>query len=503
MKTHRSRLNRRDFLGVSGSAAAALALLGPARALGAVSASPFGSLVPDPGGLLDLPAGFQYRVLSTEGALTMRNKATSGIPVPGSHDGMAAFAGPGRTTVLVRNHEQAGSAGPPVVGTNPYDPTSSPGGTTAVVVGPNRKELDSYVTSAGTRTNCAGGATPWGTWITCEETRDTGHGFAFEVMPDDPENNLSKTPIAAMGFFSHESLDVDPNTGIVYLTEDDFRGSIPADPSTEVDGDPAFRSSFLYRYLPDDRSRRPGSLQKGGVLQALAIDEAPRNADLYNQGQKFVTRWVTVSAAEPHDDALAKGAVRFTRLEGSHFAGGTFWFDDTQGGEARRGQIYRLRIGTPQTPGAGTPGADTLELFFESTDLNTLDLPDNIIVTPWGDLWMAEDGGGENRMVGITPLGETYVFARNAHPAMNEFAGPTFAPDGRTFFVNVQDPGTTFAVWGPFPQRNFARQTMMGYADPPAGFGPPISGELAEAAERHGLTQLEAAAYVRLGVPLV
>lgn len=501
MKTKLNRLSRRDFLGVSGGAAATFALLGPARALGTPIASPFGSIVPDPGGLLDLPPGFQYRVLSPEFATTVRNKATKGIPVPGSHDGMAAFKGPGKTTVLVRNHEQSGTAGPPVVGTNPYD-AATPGGTTAVVVGPNRQELDSYVTNAGTLTNCAGGATPWGTWITCEETRTTGHGWAFEVMPDDPENDLSKTPILDMGFFSHESVDVDPGTGIVYLTEDDFRGTIPADPNTEVDVDPAYRSSFLYRYLPNDRSQRPGALQKGGALEALAIDEAPRNADLYNQGQKFVVRWIPVNPAEPHDDALAKGAVRFTRLEGSHFTGGAFWFSDTQGGEARRGQIYRLRPGT-SVIGGTTPGADTLELFFESTDLNELDLPDNIIVTPWGDLWMAEDGGGENRMVGITPSGGTYVFARNADPAMNEFAGPTFAPDGQTFFVNVQDPGKTFAVWGSFPRRSLARQQQMAYADPPARYGPRISGELAEAADRYGLTHLQAAAYQYLGVPLV
>ena len=498
VETEVRRLSRRGFLGVSGSAAA-LALLGPSRALGSVDDGPFGELASDPGGMLDLPRGFQYRVLSPEGA-TLRNKTTSGIPVPGDFDGMAAFAGPGNTTVLVRNHEVQTGDGPPVVGVNPYDATDW-GGTTAVVVGPNRKELDAYVANAGTRTNCAGGGTPWGTWITCEETLTVSgaqHGYCFEVMWDDPENDLSKTPITAMGLFSHESIDVDPRTGVVYLTEDSFAGSIPADPNTEVDSNPAFRSSFLFRYLPNDRSQRPGALLNGGTLQALAIDGVTRNADLYNPGQSFAVRWVTVEPAIAHADALAKGAVRFTRLEGSHFAGGAFWFDDTQGGEARRGQIYRLIPGPENVI-----GADRLELVFESTSANTLDLPDNLIVTPWGDLWLAEDGGGENRIVGLTPEGQTYVFGLNRLPGSNEFAGPTFSPDGQTFFVNVQDPGVTFAIWGPFARQNRQRQLQLAHAAPRTEYSPKISGELAEAADRYGLTRLEAAAYDRLGVPLV
>jgi uncharacterized protein len=118
-------------------------------------------------------------------------------------------------------------------------------------------------------------------------------------MWHDAENDLSKAPITAMGFFSHEALDVDPRTGIVYLAKDDFRGAIPADPNAEIDGDPAFRSSFLYRYLPNDGRPRPGALLAGGTLQALAIDSAPRNADLYNPGQTFAVRWITVDPAEP------------------------------------------------------------------------------------------------------------------------------------------------------------------------------------------------------------
>lgn len=498
MRTYAKHLSRRDFLGMSGTAAASLALLGPRKALASANEGPFGDLVPDPGGMLDLPPGFQYRVLSPEGA-TLRNRTTSGIPVPGDHDGMAAFAGPGNTTVLVRNHEvQIGdSGGAPVVGVNPYDGTDW-GGTTAIVVGPNRKEQDAFVTSAGSRTNCAGGATPWGTWITCEETLTVSgkqHGYCFEVMWDDPENALSKTPITAMGLFSHESIDVDPRTGIVYLTEDSFAGSIPPDPNTETDSS---RASVLFRYLPNDRRQRPGALLNGGTLQALTIEGVTRNADLYNPGQSFAARWVTVDPAIAHADALAKGAVRFTRLEGSNFAGGAFWFDDTQGGEARRGQIFRLIPG-PE----GVVGADTLELVFESTSVNTLDLPDNLVVTPWGDIWLTEDGDGENRIIGVTPEGSSYVFARNRLPGENELAGPTFAPDGQTFFVNVQEPGTTFAIWGPFARQNRARRRVMANATPTTEYSPAISGELADAAERHGLTRLEAAAYDRLGVPLV
>jgi secreted PhoX family phosphatase len=478
-QTSNNGMNRRDFLKAGGMGTLALTLgstgvlsLG-SKSFADTTSNPtsgfggYGPLVPDPNGILDLPKGFHYKIISEEGG-----QLTTGRNIPGAFDGMAAFEGPNNTTILVRNHELGTSADNPVVGINPFDPAAK-GGTTGLVVGPNREVIEEYVTSSGTIRNCAGGATPWGTWLTCEETRSETHGYVFEVDPQQPENEMSRTPIKDMGRFSHEACAIDPATGFVYLTED-------ASPS------------YLYRFIPNDKSQKPGTLQKGGKLYAAAIEAVTDpSASTYKTGQKFQIVWKELDPHFCREDAKKHGCIEFSRLEGAFFQAGVFWFDDTSAGDKKLGRVYRY-----------FPATNTLELFYEGTDAYYMEYPDNICMTPWGDLWIAEDGSGQDRIMGITPEGKVYPFAANCLSGA-ELAGPTFSPDGNTLFVNIQSPGKTFAIWGPFQRRNSARAREMSYATPAKSFAPQVSDKLVKFAEEQGMSVLEAAAFERHGVKMI
>lgn len=141
----------------------------------------YGPLKPDPDRVLDLPQGFQYRVISRTG-----EAMSDGLRVPGAHDGMAAFPGPRGTTILVRNHELAveslsqspfGEQNELLSVWNPenlYDAAPALGGTTTLTYDTRRHVLEKHFLSlAGTIRNCAGGPTPWGSWISCEENNAT------------------------------------------------------------------------------------------------------------------------------------------------------------------------------------------------------------------------------------------------------------------------------------------------------------------------------------------
>lgn len=198
----------------------------------------YGPLVPDPKGILSLPAGFSYQIVAQSNVtLTDDVNPTSGLPYryPSDPDGMGVFAGAAGGSVLISNHENSTSepARVPTITDLTYDPAAI-GGTSTLTVDRDGQRLGSYTSLAGTDNNCAGGITPWGTWLTCEETErkantliggrrlQKDHGFVFEVDPTNREANLGRSPLPLpfLGRYAHEAVAVDPDSHQIYLTED-------------------------------------------------------------------------------------------------------------------------------------------------------------------------------------------------------------------------------------------------------------------------------------------
>ncbi len=408
-------------------------------------------------GVLALPDGFTAVPISIAG-----EPMDDGLRVPGRHDGMASFAAPDGRVLLVRNHELAvrhrkaspypdPDGAPDWVRERAYDAGSGSlaalGCTTTLVYDPARRRLERHFLSlAGTLRNCGGGATPWGSWISCEETFESPgdelaqrHGYCFEVPARADRGLAAAVPLRAMGRFNHEAIAIDAASGVVYLTED------------RADG-------LLYRFIPE----RPGTLVRGGRLQALALRSA-RAADTrgwthgerVEVGDSLAVRWIDLEDADPDVDELRDqgfdlGAARFARGEGLWTGADGIYFSCTEGGVGRLGQVWRY------TPSAeeGLPGEarrpGRLSLYYESEDSDALKMPDNLTVRASGDLYVCEDSPlSADRLIRITPDGRATVFASNVASG-SELAGATFSPDGRVLFVNVQKPGITLAIHGPF-----------------------------------------------------
>ncbi len=450
--------------------------------------------------LLQLPAGFRYKSFGWTGDLMI-----DGQPCPGSHDGMAVMRGRGRhghyfdapqfdrgrhhrpAMVLIRNHERGASTlidAPGIYDEGEVLPGLFAAGGTTNLWYRDGQWLGMEASLGGTLVNCAGGPTPWGTWLSCEEIKTNEvsgagkkHGYVFEVNPR--AEHTTAQPIVGMGRFSHEAVAVDPWTGIVYLTEDDRN------------------KSGLYRFIPNDRFGRPGSLENGGRLQAARVKHHP-NADLIvaEAGDSYRIEWVDIDEPDadavpvpaglpdvspddtvsgPFAQAWAQGALRMSRGEGIWYSYGKLFIVDTSTGvddEGNRGvgngavwvlDLLRKRLSA---------------LFVSGSDL-AANNPDNITVSPRGGVLLCEDGGESPdefgpgaRLVGLTRRGESYYFGKNdvnltaeqiaaagkviapGDYRGTEFAGACWDPLGRTLFVNIQTPGITFAITGPWWRGN-------------------------------------------------
>ncbi|HEY3696179.1 alkaline phosphatase PhoX [Phenylobacterium sp.] len=425
----------------------------------------YGSLRRDPAGLFDLPEGFAYTVVSRAG-----EPMSDGFVTPHNMDGMGAFAGGRDQVVLVRNHElkpanlDDGAFGPGralasrLPADRIYDRTDDGlpmvGATTTLTYDlKSRRLVSSHLSLAGTTTNCAGGRTPWGSWLSCEETlqgkgMEAGkdHGWVFEV-PAALKGVADPVPLAGLGRFRHEAAAIDPRTGVVYMTEDMGDGF-----------------GLFYRFLPVDRRK----LAAGGRLQALALPEGadadPRNWETpyWRQGDWRDARWVDLDGVDnPYEDLRyrghAKGAAWFARGEGIHFGDGELYFACTSGGPDARGQIMRYRPSAAEGQAGEAAAPGRIQLFCQPADPRLMEMCDNVAVSPWGHLFVCEDKtGGVNYLRAVTPVGQIYTVGRNARPgggdvaATSELAGVCFSPDGTTLFVNVYSPGVTLAITGPW-----------------------------------------------------
>ncbi|HEX7901026.1 MAG TPA: alkaline phosphatase PhoX [Planctomycetota bacterium] len=431
------KISRRAWL--AGGAGVTAGFLGLRHALSAPApgmSKRYGRLRAEPLGYLALPEGFSCAAISRAGE-TMDD----GLRVPGHHDGMGAFPGPDGRTLLVRNHElegrqaAVGPFGSGLEGLGKIPPSRlydagggrypGQGGTTTLVYDTRARRLERHFLSlAGTWRNCAGGPTPWNSWLSCEEdTRrasglvERDHGYVFEVPASGTIGLADPIPLKAMGRFNHEAAAVEPVSGAVLLTED------------RPDG-------LLYRFTPSV----PGELRKGGRLQALALPGRPTTRGM-RAGETAEVAWIDLDGVDaPNDDLRRRGAragaATFDRGEGIWTGADGIYFCATAGGAARKGQVWRYR-------------PETLELFCEPGDADLLENCDNVTIAPWGDLFLCEDGPGWQRIVAVTPKGELYTFAENVYNTC-EVAGGCFSPDGTTFFFNIQRPGVTLAVTGPW-----------------------------------------------------
>jgi len=408
--------------------------------------------------LLKLPPGFRYFSFAWQGEALQ-----DGSVMPSSADGMGLVHYANGKARLIRNQEIWDDRGAFALLDRAYDLGAGAGTVTIDVDLDAGKLIQARASLSGTNANCSGGVTPWGSWLSGEEQVVANgevllsyggvpmkkfqkpHGFMFEVpgwgtaakMAQAPD--ASFRPIIEMGQMRHEAAAVDPETGIVYLTEDN---------------NPA---AGFYRFIP----RKPGQLSEGGKLEMLGVSgrQELRKGMSARAGTKFKTHWVAIAdPTKAHNDeqrasngcfsqGQALGGAIFSRLEGIYYRAGEVFFTSTNGGDIAQGQVFVYR-----------PKTEELELVYESTDKFVMTYPDAIEIGPAGGHIICQDGKEVfpqvlyflSKQGQVTPIAQNNLDDPSGSHA--EWAGCSMSPDGKWLFANIYTPGFTVAITGPFEQ---------------------------------------------------
>lgn len=393
----RKPLSRRRFLTRSaagvlgvGLGGTTLAMLAPPRAARAAGADDFGALLPPDANGLRLPPGFQSRIVARSNQVV----ANTSHVWHRDPDGGATFATGDGGWVYVSNCEAS---------------TTGAGGVGAIRFDAAANIVAAYRILSGTTLNCAGGKTPWNTWLSCEE-RTTGR--VFECDPFTPDSTGIARP--SLGVFQHEAAAVDPVRQKIYLTEDRSDG-------------------LLYRFSP---SAYPSLAS--GVLEAAQILD-PNGQGPIAPGQSRPLAWHVVP------DPLATAVqTRFQIASATRFNGG-------EGIDYHDGRIYFATKGNDRIWMIDA-AADRIEIRYDraSSPMGSLAGVDNVFVAAGGDVYVAEDPGSL-QIVALTTTGQVKPIVQLTGQTGTEITGPALSPNGRRlYFSSQRNPGLTYEVEGPF-----------------------------------------------------